>query len=226
MVRTLAERRDAGGPRRGQQTPMRQGCVRVSYARVRVPSRNAPPNALTASLNPLPLPAPIRKEAVVLNAMHDRSTGFEPRRERVSATDPRLPDSFVGMVAFGATLAVGVALARAGTAVGWGTQLAAMAVAVALLSWWCRVLPSLFVAMIGWLMLNGIVVNGAGRLGWDAHEDPIRVGVLLGAGLAVALTRTLALRLRPLSTGSPALEADRHLYVVQSDNERRGDRHA
>ena len=162
----------------------------------------------------------------MLHALHDRSTGFEPRRERISATDPRLPDAFVGMVAFGATLAVAVALARAGTAVGWGTQLAAMAVTVALLSWWSRVLPSLFVSVIGWLMLNGIVVNGAGRLGWDGHEDPIRIGVLLGVGLAVALARTLELHLRVLPTGSPALESDRHLYVVQSDNERRGDRHA
>jgi hypothetical protein len=162
----------------------------------------------------------------VLHALHDRSTGFEPTRERISAADPRLPDSFVGMVAFGATLAVAVALARAGTAVGWVTQLAAMAVTVALLSWWCRVLPSLFVSVIGWLMLNGIVVNGAGRLGWDGHEDPVRIGVLLGVGLAVAISRALELHLRVLPTGSPAVEPDRNLYVVQSNNERQGDRHA
>jgi hypothetical protein len=162
----------------------------------------------------------------VLHALRDESTGFEPRRERISATDPRLPDSFVGMVAFGATLAVAVALARAGAAVGWSTQLAAMAATVALLSWWCRVLPSLFVSVIGWLMLNGIVVNGAGRLGWDGHQDPIRIAVLLGAGLVVALVRTLELRLRSLPIGSPVVESDRHLYVLQSDNERLGDRHA
>jgi K+-sensing histidine kinase KdpD len=162
----------------------------------------------------------------VLHVLHDRSTGFEPQRERISASDPRLPDAFVGMVAFGATLAVAVALARAGTAVGWGTQLAVMSVTVALLSWWSRVLPSVFVSVIGWLMLNGIVVNGAGRLGWDGHQDVIRVGVLLGAGLAAALARTLELQLRSLPTRSPAVEADRHLYVVQSDKERLGDRHA
>jgi len=183
---------------------------------------------VTASLNQLPLPAPIRKEAVVLNVMHDRSTGFEPRRERVSATDPRLPDAFVGMVAFGATLAVAVVLARAGAAVGWSIQLAVMGVTVAFVSWWCRVLPSLFVAVCGWLMLNGIVVNGAGRLGWDGHEDAIRVGVLLVAGLAAALVRALELRvrLRSLPTSNLRIEADRHLYIVQSENERLGDRHA
>ena len=167
----------------------------------------------------------------MLNAMHGRSTGFEHRRKRVTrvaATDPRLPDAFVGMVAFGATLAVAVVLARGGSAVGWGTQLAAMAVTVAFVSWWCRVLPSTFVSVLGWLMLNGIVVNGAGRLGWDGHEDAIRVGVLLGVGLAAALARALELHLRPrsLPTSNLDIEADRHLYIVQSENERRGDPHA
>ncbi|HEY0869706.1 MAG TPA: hypothetical protein VGD55_04865 [Acidothermaceae bacterium] len=162
----------------------------------------------------------------MLNVMHERSTGFEPRRETVAAADPRLTDPFVGMVAFGATLAVAVALARAGSAVGWGTQLAAMAVTVALVCWWCRVLPSLFVALLGWLMLNGIVVNGAGRLGWDGHQDLIRIGVLLGTGFGVALARRLELQLRSVPTGSPAVETDRHLYVVRPDNELQGDRHA
>ena len=167
----------------------------------------------------------------MLNVMHDRSTGLEHRHQagdRAIARDPRLPDAFVGMLAFGATLAVAVALARAGTGVGWGTQLAVMAVTVALVSWCCRVLPSLLVAVLGWLMLNGIVVNGGGRLGWDGRDDAIRVGVLLGAGLAAALARAFELRLRlpVLPTSELGMQTDRQLYAVQADTEPLGDRDA
>ena len=81
-------------------------------------------------------------------------------------------------------------------------------------------------SVLAWLMLNGIVVNGAGRLGWDGNQDPIRIGVLIGVGLVVALARTVELHLRSLPTGSPVVETDRHLYVVQSDNVWQGDRHA
>jgi hypothetical protein len=169
----------------------------------------------------LPYSAPIRKEAVVLNAMHGRSPELVPVRQRLAATDPRLPDSLVGLVAFGATLAVAVVLARLGARVGWGTQLATMAVTVGFVCWWCRVLPAIFVAVCGWLMLNGIVVNGAGSLGWDGHEDAIRVGVLLGAGLAAAIARSLELRLRLRipPTGTFYSESDRSLYIVQSQKE-------
>jgi hypothetical protein len=164
----------------------------------------------------------------VLNAMHGRSTELVPVRERLTATDPRLPDAFVGLVAFGATLAVAVVLARLGPRVGWGTQLATMAVTVGFVCWWCRVLPSIFVAVCGWLMLNGIVVNGAGSLGWDGHEDAIRVGVLLGAGLATAMARTLKLhlRLRIPPTGTFYSDVDRPLYIVHSEKETSGDRNA
>jgi hypothetical protein len=163
----------------------------------------------------------------VLNAMHGRSTQLVQRRERMTstaATDPRLPDAFVGMVAFGATFATAVVLARLGTAVGWGTDLAVMAVIGGFVCWWCRVLPSLFVAVCGWLMLNGIVVNGAGSLGWDGRHDLIRVGVLVGASLSVALVRAAELRLRSRAANQLASDADRRLYLVAPD--RAGDRHA
>jgi hypothetical protein len=159
--------------------------------------------------------------------MHGRSTELVQRRERTTsaaATDPRLPDAFVGMVAFGATLAAAVVLARLGTAVGWGTDLAVMAVIGGLVCWWCRVLPSLFVAVCSWLMLNGIVVNGTGNLGWDGRHDLIRVGVLAGACLSAALLRAAQLRLTSYAANQLTSDVDRRLYIVQPD--RAGDRHA
>ena len=177
----------------------------------------------------------------MLNAMHGRSTGLAPQREYLAASDPRLPNAFVGIVAFGATLLVAVVLARAGTALGWVTELAIMAVTVGFVCWWCRVLPSIAVSGCSWLMLNGIVVNGAGRLGWDGRDDLIRVGVLLGVGLVVAMARALELhlRLRTVSPSKLADEVERHLYIVTSARRdpqpeadqptfsvRRGDHHA
>jgi hypothetical protein len=154
----------------------------------------------------------------VLNAMHGRSTGLAPQREYLAATDPRLPNAFVGIVAFGVTLVVAVALARAGSALGWATQLGVMAAAVGFVCWWCRVLPSIFASTCAWLMLNGIVVNGAGRLGWHGRDDAIRVGVLLGVGLLVAMARALELHLRvgAVAANSIGDEVERHLYIVSS----------
>lgn len=176
----------------------------------------------------------------MLNAMHGRSTGLASQREYIAATDPRLPNAFVGIVAFGATLLVAVVLARAGTALGWAPQLGVMAVTVGFVCWWCRVLPSIFVSGCSWLMLNGIVVNGAGRLGWDGRHDLIRVGVLVGVGLVVAMARALELHLGfgTVSASKLGDEVERHLYIVASTPQRqaeadqptlsvrRGDHHA
>jgi hypothetical protein len=189
----------------------------------------------------LPSQASIRKEAAVRNALHVRSTGLAPQRDYLAATDPRLPNAFVGIVAFGATLMAAVVLARVGTAIGWGTQLAAMAFTAGFVCWWCRVLPSLFVSGCAWLMLNGIVVNGSGRLHWDGRHDIIRLVVLVGIGLVVAIARAieLHLRLRTLSANKFGDEVERHLYLVSSARQdpqvdadqptfsvRRGDHHA
>src|ERR1019366_3905585 len=107
---------------------MRQECVRVSCARVRVPSRNRPPAGRRASLTPLPPSAPIRKENAVLALTHSPPRAFAIHRRPMNPADPRLPDAFVGIVAFGVTLTVAVAIASAAKDVYWGTQLAIMAV--------------------------------------------------------------------------------------------------
>jgi hypothetical protein len=130
----------------------------------------------------------------------------------MSPADPRLPDAFVGIVAFGVTLGVAVAIAAAGKDVRWGTQLAVMAIAVGLVGWWCRPLTSLLVALSGWLMLNGFVVHPDGQLGWAGREDVIRIGVLVATGFAMALARNL--------------DVERHQLATRPTSELQGDHHA
>ena len=155
----------------------------------------------------LPAWAPSREEDAVLPLTHGRPRAFVIHRRPMSLTDPRLPDAFVGIVAFGVTLGVAVAIAAAGKNIHWGTQLAVMAVAVGLVSWWCRPLTSLVVAACGWLMLNGLVVHTDGHLGWAGREDVLRLGVLIAIALAMALARNL--------------DVERHQLAA-----RRGDHHA
>jgi len=148
----------------------------------------------------------------VLPLTHGRPRALVIHRRPMSPTDPRLPDAFVGIVAFGVTLGVAVAIAAAGKDVHWGTQLAVMAIAVGLVCWWCRPLTSLLVALCGWLMLNGLVVHRDGQLGWAGREDVIRIGVLAAIGLAMALARNL--------------DVERHQLARRSISELQGDHHA
>ena len=143
----------------------------------------------------------------MLPLTHGRSRALVVRRRPLSPADPRLPDSFVGIVAFGVTLGVAVAIASEGKSTHWGTQLAVMAVAVGVVCWWCRPLTSLFVALCGWLMLNGLVVHAGGQLGWSGREDVVRIGVLAASGFAMALARSF--------------DVERHLLAA-----RHGDHHA
>ena len=148
----------------------------------------------------------------MLPLTHSRSGAFHVRRRPLSVTDPRLPDAFVGIVAFGVTLGVAVAIASAGKGVHWGTQLAIMAIAVGLVCWWCRPLTSFLVALCGWLMLNGLVVHADGQLGWSGRQDVVRIGVLVATGFAMALARTL--------------DVERHQLVMRAVSELQGDHHA
>lgn len=108
--------------------------------------------------------------------------------------DPRLPNAFVGAVAFATTLVVSVAMETLDKSAG-DTQLVLMAVTVGLLCWWSRPLPSLFVSLCGWLTFDGMVVNGSGHLGWVGREDAVRVAVIFAVGLGAAAIREATLRL-------------------------------
>jgi hypothetical protein len=142
----------------------------------------------------------LQEEAVMAvsanGSAHVQSSALGNRRRDIHPDDPRLPDAFVGALAFTSSLAVSVALATGAKDWHWGAQLAAMAATVALVCWWCRPLPSLLVSLCGWLMLNGVVVNGDAQLGWSGHRDVVRVLVLVTTGLCVSLARALALHFR------------------------------
>jgi hypothetical protein len=147
----------------------------------------------------------------VLPLTHSRPSAFVIHRRPMSPADPRLPDAFVGIVAFGVTLGVAVAIAAAGKDARWGAQLAVMAVAVGLVCWWCRPLMSLVVAACGWLMLNGLVVHTGGQLGWAGRQDVIRLGVLVAIGFAMALARNLDVERHQLNKRSTSgLQGDHH----------------
>jgi hypothetical protein len=131
----------------------------------------------------------------VTNQAHSGSQSVVDRRRDVAdAPDPRLPNSFVGAVAFTTTLVVGVGIAKTAAGTSWRVQLALMAAVVAVDCWWCRPLPSLFVATCAWLALNGLDVNGDGQLGWAGNADAVRVGVLVFVALAASCTRWYVLR--------------------------------
>ena len=152
----------------------------------------------------------------MLPLTHGRPRALAIHRRPMSPADPRLPDAFVGIVAFGVTLGVAVAIAAGGKDVPgrnmhWGTQLAVMAVAVGLVGWWCRPLTSLLVALCGWLMLNGLVVHTDGQLGWAGREDVVRIGVLVATGFAMALARNLDVERHQIATPSlSGLQGDHH----------------
>lgn len=148
----------------------------------------------------------------MLPLTHGRPRALTIHRRPMSPTDPRLPDAFVGIVAFGVTLGVAVAIAAGGKDVHWGTQLAVMAIAVGLVCWWARPLMSLLVGVCGWLMLNGLAVHTDGQLGWAGRHDAIRIGVLIATGLAMALARNL--------------DVERHQLATRSTSELQGDHHA
>ena len=92
---------------------MRQGFLRPRQGSIKKPAVR-PVRGFTESVA---LAAPIREENAVLPLTHSRSRAFAIRRRPLSVTDPRLPDAFVGIVAFGVTLGVAVATASAGKAV-------------------------------------------------------------------------------------------------------------
>ena len=147
----------------------------------------------------------------MLPLTHGRPRALAIHRRPMSPADPRLPDAFVGIVAFGVTLGVAVAIAAAGKDVHWGTQLAVMAIAVGLVCWWCRPLMSLLVGACGWLMLNGLVVHTDGHLGWAGREHVVRLGVLAAIGLAMALARNLDVERHQIATRSiSGLQGDHH----------------
>lgn len=112
-----------------------------------------------------------------------------------SAPDPRLPNGFVGAVSLPATLLVALSSVVLWQHGSLGKALGAMAVTVGLIAYWCRPLAGAATAALGWLALNGFVVDGVGQLRWHGSADAVRLAVLFGVALAASGTHALGIRL-------------------------------
>jgi len=67
-----------------------------------------------------------------------------------------------------------------------------MGAAALLLGWFARPVAGIVVGPVCWLFLDGFVVHHTGSLGWQGGPDALRLGVLVGAGLAGGLLGALA----------------------------------
>jgi len=72
-----------------------------------------------------------------------------------------------------------------------------MTVTVLVLAWWSTVGGAVLSAGLGWLMLNGFVVNQYGALSWHGNSDVINLAVLVGVAVLTAAVRSVQLSLHP-----------------------------
>jgi hypothetical protein len=123
-----------------------------------------------------------------------RGTGRERSAVAVPLFDPRIPSSFVGLVSLPATLTmavISVALRERGSD---PTPLVTMSVLVGGIALWCRPAASLVPAGLGWLALNGFVVNSLGQLHWHGDADAARLGCIVLFALGASGARAGALQ--------------------------------
>jgi hypothetical protein len=111
-------------------------------------------------------------------------------------SDPRLPASVIVAIGFASTLVVGAALTSLDRDGSPSPALVAMSAASGLVAWWCRPLASLLPGMLGWVMLDAIVLNQEGALRWDGDANAARIAILLAVVVGVSWLRALLLRLR------------------------------
>jgi hypothetical protein len=131
---------------------------------------------------------------VVIPRQRARCIGRERSAVAAVSFDPRIPSSFVGLVSLPATLSmavISVALNERGSD---PTPLVTMAVLVGGIAWWCRPAASLVPAGLGWLALNGFVVNSFGQLNWHGDADAVRLGCIVLVALAASSARAGAIR--------------------------------
>jgi hypothetical protein len=91
-------------------------------------------------------------------------------------------ESFAWPVAVGGASVLAISAVLTGAP--WQAACAALAVAVAAWSLRAPLLASVVLALVAWLLLTGFDVNVDGRLRFTGQADGLRLGVLIGAGLA------------------------------------------
>jgi len=113
------------------------------------------------------------------------------RAEYGPSLDPRLPLALTLALGFAITMAAAAVL----TAVRTHVALGVMTVTVLVLAWWSTVGGAVLSAGLGWLMLNGFVVNQYGALAWHGDSDVINLAVLVGVAVLTAVVRSVQLSL-------------------------------
>jgi hypothetical protein len=133
-----------------------------------------------------------------------RARGIGRERPAVAAVlfDPRIPSSFVGLVSLSATLSMAVISVALNERGADPTPLVTMAVLVGGIAWWCRPAASLVPAGLGWLALNGFVVNSFGQLNWHGDADAVRLGCIVLVALGASGARAGALRFSARQIGT------------------------
>jgi len=116
--------------------------------------------------------------------MRRRSTEAS-RAEYGPILDPRLPLALTLALGFAITMAAAAVLTAVRTHVALGLALA----------WWSTVGGAVLSAGLGWLMLNGFVVNQYGALAWHGNSDAINLAVLVGVAVLTAVVRSVQLSL-------------------------------
>jgi len=109
--------------------------------------------------------------------------------------DPRLPLALTLALGFAITMAAAAVLTAVRTHVAPGFALGVMTVTVLVLAWWSTVGGAVLSAGLGWLMLNGFVVNQYGALAWHGNSDAINLAVLVGVAVLTAVVRSVQLSL-------------------------------
>lgn len=107
--------------------------------------------------------------------------------------DPRMPMELTLAIGFVITLtaAAGLTTVRAHTPL--AVALGIMAATVLILAWWSRIGGAALSAGLGWLMLNGFVINQEGLLAWHGARDVISLSVLLAVAVLTAAIRSVQL---------------------------------
>jgi len=111
--------------------------------------------------------------------------------------DPRLPLALTLALGFAITMAAAAVLTAVRTHVALGLALGVMTVTVLVLAWWSTVGGAVLSAGLGWLMLNGFVINQYGALSWHGNSDVINLAVLVGVAVLTAVVRSVQLSLHP-----------------------------
>ena len=120
----------------------------------------------------------------------------EPSLRGPGREDPRLPFGFAVGAAFALMLWASAALSGL-SARPSAAGLAVMATIAALLGWFSTWPGALVTAALGWLMLDGFVIDRYGVLHWHGRADAVRLAVLAASGLV-----TTALRAAQLNSDS------------------------